>query len=201
MNKDEFVKVVNALIDVRVKKIVSSIIEKELKQFKQQLTKELLEGTEDDNNIELPDMSSMLSEDAIISRPKPIPASKPDVKITKKFSNDPKINAILQQTAAESRKNPLAANDEYMSQYKQLLEEEYRNMNDDETLNFNTSNMSDIVSRRAITPEIEKKVALEAGKREIEKVTGNAELGGIIMKDYRSLLKTVDERVKSKRGA
>jgi hypothetical protein len=219
MQKDEFIKIVNAMIDARIKKMVPTLIKKHLSEYKNEILRELKEGTAElPESIEMGDLSSvlkeadaMLQEDIVFPPKTSAPASRP-VRVTKNYSKDPKLNAILQQTEQEIRagKTQPAADAEYMSQYKQLLAEQYAkaaaNGEDMETFSFNTSNMSDIAGKRAMVPpnvksEIEKKVALEIEKKQIEAVTGNAELGGLIMRDYRSLMKAVDEKAKQKRGA
>jgi hypothetical protein len=216
MQKDEFIKIVNVMIDARIKKMVPTLIKKHLSEYKNEILRELKEGTAGlPESIEMSDLSSvlkeadvMLREDVVLPPKKPIPATVP-IK-PKTYTKDPKINAILQQTEQEIRSNkgdPL--NSDEMRQYKQMLMEQYSKAaesgEDMETFSFNTSNMSNIVEKRAMRPpsfnaEIEKKVALEIGKKQIEAETGNPEVAGLIMRDYRSLMKAVDEKSKTKRG-
>jgi len=215
MQKDEFIKIVNALIDARIKKMVPALVEKKVAQLK----KEMIEGTIGvPDEVEIPDLNlnSALNEDSILPKRKPLVASKPIAKpapITKTFTKDSTLNAILQQTAEEIRSGKIkpAQDADTMQQYKQLLTEQYNQAaasgEDMETFQFNMNDIPAIASKRAMTPptsnamqsEIEKKIALEVEKKQIEQMTGNPELGGIIMRDYRSLMKAVDEKTKSKR--
>jgi hypothetical protein len=207
MQKEEFIKIVNAMIDARIKKILPVLIKREMDECKHQLMKEIDSSTRNiPEEIDIPDLAPLLHEDAILPK-----RTQPAPKIEKTFTKNPKINAILQKTAEEleSGKIKTIADDEYAKQqYKQILAEQYQEMMKDndgmETFNFNTSDMSSIVSNRSIVPpkmseELEKRVALEIEKKQIEAATGNPELGGIIMRDYRSLLKAVDEKTKAKR--
>ena len=221
MNKDEFIKIVNVMIDARIKKLLPALIKKEMAKIKEELS----EGTfalPDDINV-----SEILNEDVVISKrqardeerasslvslsPKQ-PPQRPLKPITTTFSKDPALNRILQQTAEEIRSGKTKpANDaSSIDQYKQILAEQYiaaeQAGEDMETFTFDTSRIPDLASMKAMRPskpissEIEKKIALEVGKQQVTAMTGNEELGNVMIRDYRDLMKKVDEKSKAKRG-
>ena len=191
MNKDELIKIINALVDARVKKI----IREEIQKTETKLKKELVEHLKTPNlqlDSDTFDLKSLFDGGDSGSSKK----AKAQEKITPKtYSNDPKINAILQQTA-EELKTP--TNKAAIDEYKKILSEEYNPADLMQTFNFNSSDMNSIANKQ-ITPEIEGKVALEVAKQLVEEQTGNAEIAQAIFRDYRSLMKKVDEKSKAKR--
>jgi hypothetical protein len=215
MQKDKFIQIVDAIVEARVKKLVPILVDKKVAEIKKQLIKEISDGTAMiPDEIEIPDLENILNEDSILPKRKTAPISKPVEKtVTKNFTKDPKLNALLQQTAEEIRTGKIqpATDVNAMEQYKQLLAEQYKHAQesgeDMDTFEFNMDDIPAIMSKRVmalpssgkIQDEIEKKIALEVGKKQIENMTGNKELGGIIMRDYRSLMKAVDAQAKSKR--
>lgn len=221
MNKDEFIKIVNVMIDARIKKLLPALLKKEMSKIKEELS----EGTfalPDDINIR-----EILKEDAIISKrqaraeerasslvslsPKQ-PPQRQFKPITTTFSKDPALNRILQQTAEEIRsgKTKPASDASSVEQYKQILAEQYVQAQeageDMETFTFDTSRIPDLASMKSnmrpskpISNEIEKKIALEVGKQQIAAMTGNEELGNVMIRDYRSFMKKVDEKDKPRK--
>ena len=210
MNKDEFIKVVNMMIDARIKKIVPALVRKEIKELK----RELEEGTSDlPENIKIPDLNSVLNEDVIISKgqPKGDMLNRPEpVKPSRHYTKDPKLNALLQQTEQEIRSGKTQpVNDiDSMEQYKRILAEQYAaheaSGEDMETFNFTSVNIQDIMNGMmpvtkapTVTKKIQDKVALEVEKKQIEAMTNSPEIAGAIMRDYRDFMKTVEEKSKN----
>ena len=192
MNKDELIKIVNALVDARAKRIISENIE----QISVKVKKEILEQMKtqkthlNSNRMDLKNLLGMDDsfDDKLVSNKK---------NQSKTYSKDPKINAILRQTAEELHTSPNSSNAP-LDEYKKLLSEEYSDSDLMKTFNFDTSDMNAIASKR-ITPEIEGKVALEIAKKQVEAQTGSPEIAQAMFKDYRSLMKKVDEKAKTKR--
>lgn len=196
MDKNELIKIVNALVDARVKKIV----QEEIRQVGTKLKKDLVEHIKtnklqlDSENFDLKGLFNMSHDTTAINK-KSVIQEKPTV--SKTYSKDPKINAILQQTAEELKTSPNSGAVP-MSEYKKLLSEEYNENELMKTFNFNTSDMNAIANKQ-ITPEIEGKVALEVAKKQVEAQTGNPEIANAIFRDYRSLMKKVDEKSRAKK--
>lgn len=193
MNKDELIKIINALVDARVKKIIRENME----QVGVKLKKELLEHMKvqklqlDSDNFNL---KGLLDDNDDVIDKKQKASEKLSSRI---YSKDPKLNAILQQTAEELKTSPNNGTVP-MDEYKKILSEEYSDSDLMRTFNFNTSDMNAIANKQ-ITPEIEGKVALEVAKKQVEAQTGNSEIASAIFKDYRGLMKKVEEKSKSKR--
>ena len=193
MDKNDFIKLINLLVDKKLKEILPGMIEAEIKRH----LESGIEPDEDDYaaDDDLKNLIPFNSNKTPIIRDGSNKTGKQTE--SKVWSKNPMINKILSETAKNSPgilKDPsdtLAG-----GSYQQLLSEQYENVADE--FSFNTKNMTNIVNRNPVVPG---KPAVNNLKNELLQEPGaQPEIVNAMVKDYSKLLKTIDKKAKKNRG-
>ena len=191
MNKNDFIKLINLIVEKKLKEILPEMIASEIKKH----TESGIEPDYDDyaNDGDLRSLipgtdfkNSILSDNSTKKEPQTE---------GKKWTKNSTINKILNDTAQNFKGVPPDPSD---SSYQQLLESQYQTT--DESFTFNTKNMSNVINRP--TPEVAKPVAVHNLKNKVlNEVPGaSPKIVDIMVKDYSGMLKKLDKEAKSRRG-
>ena len=190
MNKNDFIKLINIIVDKKIKEILPSMVEQEVKNYMQS-------GIEPDENDFDVDAKSLLK---YAANTNPVirdnTQKRQSQAESKKWSKNPVIDKILNETA--NNFTPLKSDpSDTMSStnYQQLMESEYSNMESEFT--FNTKNMNTSILR----PEQSGKYSPAVLKQQVLSVPGaTPEIVNAMVKDYSGLLKKIDKTAKQKRN-
>jgi hypothetical protein len=193
MDKNDFIKLVNLLVDKKLKEILPGMIESEIKRH-------LESGIEPDEedyaaDDDLKNLIPYNTNKSPIIRDNSNKRGKQTE--SKSWSKNPIINKILDETAKNFTGVPKDPSDPYSGgSYQQLLSEQYENVSDE--FSFNTKNMANIVNRNPVAPG---KPAVNNLKNELLQEPGaQPEIVNAMVKDYSKLLKKIDKTAKAKRG-
>lgn len=186
MDKKDFIKLINLLVDRKLKEILPSMIKNEVQKYMES-------GIEPTAKDFAADVKKLIPQ--IVNRNPIIRDNKKQNRVAqlegKQWSKNPVINNILNETAQNF--TPLEKDSNNIGSYQQLMESEYRNINEDFT--FNTNNMMD-----AITPKVPTGKASEAAlKQQVMMDGASPVIANIMIKDYSKTLKTLDKTAKKKR--
>lgn len=187
MDKKDFIKLINLLVDKKLKEILPNMVEQEVQKYMES-------GIEPDTDDYSSDVKNLIpysvSKNPVIRDSKQM--KKPQQTEGKKWSKNPVIDAILNQTAQNF--TPLAKDpSDGAGSYQQLMESEYSNVSEDFT--FNTNNMMD-----AITPKMPtSKPSAAVLKQQVIMDGAPPEIANIMVKDYSKVLKTMDKVAQQKR--
>lgn len=186
MDKNDFIKIVNLLVDKKLKEILPGMVEKEVQKYMESG----IEPDADDFDI---DAKSLLpysvNKNPVIRDNKQI---KPKQTEGKKWSKNPIIDKILNETAESFTGLPKDPTD--MGSYQQLMESEYGAITDEFT--FNTKNMSSGI----IPPMPTNKVTPAVLKQQVMMDGAPPEIANIMVKDYSKMLKKMDKAAESVRN-
>lgn len=194
MDKNDFIKLINLLVEKKMKELLPRMIEDEIK-------KHIESGIQpSDDDFEADDDLKSLIPFAANKNPIIRDGSTKTGKQTesKSWSKNPMINKILNETAQNFtalKKDPTDTLGGGAS-YQQMLSEEYENIGDEFT--FNTKNMSSAVNRNPVSPG---KPAVSNLKSQLLQEPGAApEIVNAMVKDYSKMMKKIDKTAKAKRG-
>lgn len=193
MNKNDFIKLINILVEKKLNEILPGMIEAEVKKQTQSGIRPDIDDFESDDDLKSLILNPHTSTPIIRDN-----TQKKQIKTeNKQFSKNPVINKILNETAKDF--TPLAKDPtDPMSggSYQRLLESEYENVSDEFT--FNTKNMTNAINRTQPQP---KHIAQENLKNQLlNQPDAKPEIVNAMVKDYSKLLKTIDKKAKSTRG-
>lgn len=200
MTKDDFIKVINLLVDKRLEKIMKDLpnmIHVEIENY-------MKKGISPDPSEYESDTSKLISDPY---RKNTIIKDDKSYKIkteSRHWSDNNALNNILntmQQTYVPNKKS----ND--MGSYQQLLESEYNDIGNEFT--FNTSNMNTLLNETAPTapsvintPSVaQMPSSKEALATDLAENGASTTIVNAMVKDYRSLLKKADSIAKRNRNA
>jgi len=192
MNKNDFIKLVNIIVEKKMKELLPQMIEDEVKKHMESG----IQPDEDDFAND-DDLKSLIPNfdyrDSILRDGSTKKGTQTE---GKNWSKNSAINKILNETAESFKPLPKDPTDTLAGgNYQQMLSEEYENFGDEFT--FNTKNMSDIVNRTPVAPG---KPAINKLKNELAQEPGAApEIVNAMVKDYSKLLKKIDKTSKLKR--
>lgn len=212
MDKKQLIEIINIVVEARIKKILPRILKEETEkikkemqeEFKMQLLSELKSSNlksklqteidlSENEDLDIPDMTNILD-----LQQEPIQQEEMDNSIRRKekiFSKNPEINRIMSDMAY-NKKLPAAEDSALLLEdYKKSLQAEYEDM---ETFSFDTKNIASIANRTAMVPQqknasVPKEIGQEILKQQIVAQTGKPEIANAMVKDYRSLLKKVEQ--------
>lgn len=187
MDKKDFIKLINLLVDKKLKEILPGMVEQEVQKYMES-------GIEPDNDDFSADVKNLIpysvNKNPVIRDN--TQTKKPQQSEGKTWSKNPVINNILNQTAQNFtplEKDPTDG----MGSYQQLMESEYSNLGDEFT--FNTNNMMD-----AITPKMPtSKPSAAVLKQQVIMDGAPPEIANIMVKDYSKVLKTMNKVAQQKR--
>ena len=188
MKKEDFVQLLEGIIERKIKAIVPKMIKEELKNIKP-----LVAQTKKSSDL---DLGSLLRDNDILE-----PTQTKTEVVEKKFLKNPVINKLLNETAHDMKTQTTQGGSYYdsstINEYKNMLSNEYSDMGmagDD--LKFDSNDIVPM-SRTSIN---EKTIKTEMLKQEvIQKTGGNEAVANAMIKDYSNLLKAVDKKTKSQR--
>ena len=189
MKTNDFIKVVNLLIDKKLKELIPKMVEIEVKkQLESGIQPDASDFYNDDdlkNLIPHGDYKNSIIRDGSIKAP---------TAEGKNWSKNSAINKILNETAESFvplKKDP--ADTLAGGNYQQMMADEYGDMG-----NFNTKNMSGVVNRNPVSPG---KPAVNNLKNELLQEPGAApEIVDAMVKDYSGVMKSLAKSAKTKRG-
>jgi hypothetical protein len=181
MDKVQLVKLINDVVEYKMKKLIPQLEEKIRNQISEEMHAQK-PGVRDT------DLKSILESGSDEEQEEVLQESKKPKREEIYFTKDPILNRVMNESITSPRTT-------YGSSLSPDTEEE----SEMETMNFTTQNM--IVPGQRLAPRSAKPEPVVL-KREIEAMTGgNTELANIMVKDYRSTLKQWDDQVKRTRGA
>jgi hypothetical protein len=193
MNKNDFIKLVNILVEKKIKELLPKMIEDEIKKHTESGIQPDAQDFENDDDLKnlIPNTNYR---DSILRDGSTKKGAQTE---GKKWSKNSAINKILNETAQSFKPLPKDPTDTLSGgNYQQMLSEEYENVGDEFT--FNTKNMTDVVNRTPVTPG---KPAVNNLKNELLQEPGAApEIVNAMVKDYSKMLKKIDKSAKAKRG-
>ena len=192
MKTNHFIKLVNLLIDKKLKELIPKMVEVEVKkQLESGIQPDASDFYKDDdlkNLIPHSDYKDSIIRDGSVKTPKDE---------GKNWSKNSAINRILNETAQSFvplKKDP--ADTLAGGNYQEMMAEEYGDMGQE--FNFNTKNMSDVVNRNPVSPG---KPAVNKLKNELLQEPGAApEIVNAMVKDYSGVMKSLKKSAKNKRG-
>jgi len=186
MKKDDFVKLLDSIIERKIKSIVPKMIKEELKNIKP-----IIAEKKKSDNL---DISSLMAEE---NNTEAVPEQVEDSE--KVYMKNPVLNKMLNETAGVMKKTAVKGSSYYdtdsLNEYKNVLDNEYT-MNESDMAFAST----DIVpQRRPVTTDAN--IKTEILKREmVQKTGGNEKIANAMIKDYRGLMKAVDKKSKGNRS-
>lgn len=191
MNKNDFIKLINLIVEKKLKEILPEMIASEIKKH----TESGIEPDEDDyaNDGDLRSLiphndfkNSILNDNS---------TKKENQTEGKKWTKNSTINEILNDTARDFKGMPKDPAD---TSYQQLLESEYETT--DESFTFNTKNMANVINKS--TPGVVKPAAVHNLKNQVlNEVPGaSPKIVDTMVKDYSGMLKKMEKSAKIKRG-
>jgi len=179
MDKENFIKVVNLLIDKKLKQILPKMVEKEVKKYMESG----IEPTKKDFDA---DIKSLIPH---ISNKNPIIKDNKQKKLPqtegKQWTKNPIINNILNETVQNFTGLPKDPTDGIS--YQQLMESEYKNIGDEFT--FNTGNMMDAIAPKIPTTKSNEVIL----KQQVMMDGAPPEIANIMVKDYSKMLEKMDK--------
>lgn len=200
MEKNEFIKLINLLVEKKMKQLLPGMVEKEVEKYLQ-------------SGIE-PSMADFAADDdlkQLIPTGNKVPVirdgtTKKTRKVEqKKWSNNDVINRILNDTAQDFKplpKDPADAMSGGLSSFGQLMESEYSDIGSE--LTFNTNNMGQVLNKSLQTKipiQSTSQESTETLKNQIISSGVDETIAGAMIKDYSGFLKVVDKKAKVRRGA
>ncbi len=180
MDKKNFIKLINLLIDKRLKAILPSMVENEVKKY----MKSGIEPTAKDFNSGIKNLIPQSQRKNVVIRDDKQKSSLQTEE--RQWCKNSEINKILNETAKDF--TPLEKDPSDVMSYKQLIESEYENINEDFT--FNTNNMTNLLSKEIVTRQPHGEISL---KQQMIHDGASPEIANIMIKDYSKLLKNVDK--------
>ena len=187
MNKDDFMKLINIIVDKKIKEILPKMVEKEIRKYMES-------GIEPDASDMSSDIKNLIpysnTSHPVIRDNK---QSKSPQTEDKKWSKNPVINKILSETANSGQKLRVDPSDPMApASYQQLMESEYENIEEEFTFNtksaFQTPKMPAVRNNAAV---LKQQVMMDGAPPEV----ANA-----MVKDYSGVLKKMNAVAKQKRG-
>ena len=192
MDKVQLIKIINEVVEYKLKKLVPQI-EKRLRESieKELLTAKVQEDEEPSDFKKLIESVDAETDDETPATKIGIPSFKRNKEKT--FSKNPILNKVLNETYA----TPKSAPD---SEYERIISEmtgTEDQMKDVDSVTFNT--MSDLLG--GLTPiKSPNSSDGRALKLQIAAESGDPDLANIMVKDYREVLKKAEEKSKAKWG-
>ena len=194
MNKDDFIKLINIIVEKKLNAILPDMIDSQIKKYLESGIQPDMDDFEDDDDLK-----------SLLLNPKSSNAIIRDNSITKKtqteekkYAKNPVINKILNETAqnftglAKDPTDTLGG-----GSYQSLLAAEYENVG--EEFSFNTKNMGNVINRPPVAPQV--KTTVNNLKNQVAQETGAAPaIVDAMVKDYSKILKKANSLAKSKRG-
>jgi hypothetical protein len=175
MDKKDFIKLINLLVDKKIKEILPDMVKREVKKYMESG----IEPNEDDFSSDVKNLLPYsVSKSPVIRDGRQTKASQTE---QKKWSKNPIINNILNETAQNYTQ--LASDSTDMNTYRQLIESEYENIDNEFT--FNTNNMMSAV-----------KPSSEVLKSKVIQDGATPAIANIMITDYSKMLKTMDKAAK-----
>ena len=202
MNKIEFIKVVNEVVDYKLKKLIPEIEKRIMESFEKRM---LSENTDKEDATQLAEL--MKSQAPIKTQPvqtakvkkiRGIPIDEETGIPNMHFTRNPILNKILNETMVTPQKfqSPSAAMVSLMTEATGTDEQ----MEDVPTMNFNMRNMPTQPTRLPANIKSGNGIPNAAGaeelKQEIAAQSGDPDLANVMVKDYRDVLKKADEKAK-----
>ena len=186
MKKDDFVKLLDSIIERKIKAIVPKMIKEELKNIKP-----IIAEKKKSSNL---DVSSLLNDEVIEETTQQVES------IEKRYMKNDVLNKMLNETAGDMKKTSKKGNSYYdtdaMKDYKSVLAEEYSGM-DQSDMAFASPDIVPTQRRNTIN---EKQIKTEMLKQEVvQRTGGNEKIANAMIKDYRGLMKAVDKKSKGTR--
>ena len=185
MDKNDFIKIINLLVDKKLKEILPDMVEQEVQKYMESG----IEPDSDDFDIDAKNLLPYsVNRNPVIRDNKQTKSKQTE---GKKWSKNPIIDKILNETAENFTGLPKDPTD--VGSYQQLMESEYGNMTDEFT--FNTKNMSSAMN----PPTPTNKVTPSVLKQQVMMDGAPPEIANIMVKDYSKMLKTMDKVAEQKR--
>lgn len=191
MNKNDFIKLINLLVEKKLKEILPGMIESEIKKH----VESGIEPDEEDYAAD-DDLRSLIPNTDFTNSLLRDGSTKREPKTEgKEWTKNSTINKILNDTAKDFKGMPIDPAD---ASYQQLLESQYETS--DDSLTFNTKNMGEVIN--SPIPGASKPVAVHNLKNQVlNEVPGaSPKIVDIMVKNYSGMLKKLDRQAKIKRG-
>lgn len=188
MNKNEFVKLINLLVEKKLKEILPEMISAEIRKH----TESGIEPSQTDYAADS-DLKHLIPGSDFKNSILNDDSHKSEIRTEgKKWTKNSTINKILDDTAKNFKGNPKDPADSYQL----LLESEYQDMGNEVT--FNTNNMTDV-----LTPVSAGTTEMKTNnlKNEVMRDTGaSSTIVNKMIRNYSKDLKKMDKIAKNKRG-
>ena len=187
MNKDDFMKLINIIVDKKIKEVLPGMVEQEIRKYMES-------GIEPDATDFNGDIKNLIPYSA---KSNPVIRDNRQPKSTqtedKKWSKNPVINKILSETANSGQRIKTDPSDPMApTSYQRLMESEYENIEGEFT--FNTKNMFQPTQ----VPVVKNNASVL--KQQVMMDGAQPEVANAMVKDYSKMLKKMDAVAKQKRG-
>lgn len=183
----KFIKLINILVEKKVRQILPSLLDAELER--------MLSSGDSNTDVDIASLTQLKPQATVKLAPKVKQFANPTVqvenKIQKKWTNNPALNKILNDTvntAVVSGKKLVADENYDLSDYKSILSEEYSGGNTQKaplatTTNKNVANKSDVIS---------------AVKQSVINRGASEKIANVLIKDYSGVMKAIDAKKANK---
>ena len=188
MNKNDFIKLINLLVDKKIKEILPKMVENEVRTYMESG----IQPDEFDFDLDAKELLPYTKSSSPIIRDNTSKRQK--MSEEKVWTKNPVINKILNETAKNPTKLPVDPSDSLAgSGYQQLLESEYQDIGNEFT--FNTKNMTSAISRPMPTQQ-----NANVLKQQVMMDGAQPEIANAMIKNYGPILKKLDKAAKKVRG-
>lgn len=196
MNKADFIKLIDIIVEKKLNAILPGLIDAEIKKHLESGIQPDIDDFEEEEDDDLKTLLSNPNSEHPVIRNNSIKKT-PQME-EKKWTKNPVINKILTETAQSFKPLPKDPTDTVGGTgYQQMLSEEYETIGDE--FSFNTKNMADAINRNPVHSA--KAPAVNNLKSQLLQEPGaNANIVNAMVKDYSKVLKKADKISKSTRG-
>lgn len=186
MDKNDFVKLINILVEKQVSQLVPVLVKNEIKKYMES-------GIEPSRDDYMKDQS-LKNLIPTRSAPRNTVIRDNSIKEKKEWTKNSAINKILNETAQNSK--PLPRDNDF-GDYRAMMTGEYDNIEKEFTFNSKTllNSGPSIPSAKGSTAVLKQQVAQVA-----DDLGAPPEIVNAMVKDYRGLLKKVDAKAKQNRN-
>jgi hypothetical protein len=187
MDKNEFVSIINTLVEKRVSQLVPVLVKNEIKKYMESGIK-----PSGDDYMKDQSLKNLIPTQSV---PRNTVIRDSSIKEKKEWTKNSAINKILNETAQNSK--PLPRDNDF-GDYRAMMTGEYDNIEKEFTFNSKTllNSGPSIPSAKGSTAVLKQQVAQVA-----DELGAPPEIVNAMVKDYRGLLKKVDAKAKQNRNS